>query len=255
MALPELLQAFRTPACFTLDEAVEELDKPRSTVLDEIKYLTKQDYAHSVRRGLYVFNPERTDRQADRFVVASKATDRYLFAYHSALELHGMARSAFFSDVYVASPCRFRGFEYDDTEIHRVTVDPDLLDIGATDVKRSGEALQVANRELTLVQCLDRLEYAGGLEEVLDSVEGFPYLRWDTLEELLDRFDKKALYRRVGFVLDRLEDRFEPPDELMERLAEVGEGQPSYFATTPDQGGRLVHRWNLLVPERHAGEA
>jgi predicted transcriptional regulator of viral defense system len=204
---------------------------------------------------LYVFDSDRTGRTADRFVVASKVTDSYLFAYHSALELHGVARSAFFSDIYVASPRRFRGFDYEGDEIHHVHIDPDLLEDAVTEHTRSGQSLQVASRELTLIQCLDRLEYAGGLEEVIDSVEGFPYLRWGRLEDLLDRFEKKSLYRRVGFVLDYLADRWDPPEELMDRLSEAGAGQPAYFATTPDRGGNLVRRWNLLVPDRFAGEA
>lgn len=254
MALPELLETFQPSACFTLEEAVEALGKPRSTVLDEIKYLTKQDYVHSIRRGLYVFNPERTGRKADRFVVASKATDDYLFAYHSALELLGVARSAFFRDVYVASPDRFRDFEYDESYIQRIKIDAELLDAGASELKRSGETLQVANRELTLIQCVNRLVYAGGLEEVLDSVQGFPFLRWEALEDLLARFAIKTLYRRVGFVLDYHRDRWDPPESLLDRFAEKGSGQPAYFATTPDRGGTLVPRWQLLVPERFAGE-
>lgn len=253
MALPELLEVFQAPACFTLEEASNALDKPRSTVLNEVKYLMKEGYVHSVRRGLYAFDAARTGQRADRFVVASKVTDPYVFGYHSALELHGVARSAFFDTIYVASPNRFAGFTYQDAEVRRVKIDPTLIEQGATELKRSGQSLQVATRELALIQCVDRLAYAGGLEEVLDSVEGFPYLRWELLEQLLDLFSTKTLYRRVGFVLDHHRDRFDPPEEVLERLETQGAGEPSYFGTTPERGGRLVPRWDLLVPARFAG--
>lgn len=252
MALPELLQTFRTPACFTLDEAIEALEKPRSTVLDEVKYLMKQDYIRSVRRGLYVFDPDRTGQKADRFVVASKATDPYLLGYHSALELHGVARSAFFDTVYVASPRRFSNFTYDGSQVRRVKTSEEILEAGETQVKRDGENLQVANRELTLIQCLHRPKYAGGLEEVLDSLEGFPYVRWPQLTSLLDLFDQKNLYRRVGWVATYHRSRWDPPTEVLDELQEQGGDSPDYFGTTPERGGTLVPEWNLLVPDRFA---
>lgn len=255
MALPELLETFRTPACFTLDEASQALEKPRSTVLDEIKYLMKQDYIRSVRRELYAFNPERTGRSADRFVVASKVTEPYVFGYHSALELHGVAQSAMYSEVYIATPSRFSPFEYDGARVRRVESDTELIEEGATELKRSGTKLKVASRELALVQCADRPKYAGGLEEVLLSVEGFPYLRWDVLEELLSRAGKKVLYRKVGFILSYHTRRWDPPQDLLDRLAEAGRGQPTYFGTTPERGGTLVPDWDLLVPQRFIPEA
>lgn len=254
MALPQLLETFRTPACFTLDEASQALDKPRSTVLDEIKYLMKQDYVHSVRRELYVFDPERTGRLADRYVVASKVTEPYVFGYHSALDLHGVAQSAIYTDVYIATPNRFSSFEYEGARVRRVGTEAELIDAGATKVKRSGTNLQVASRELALVQCADRLKYAGGLEEVLLSLEGFPYLRWDVLEELLSLIGKKVLYRKVGFILRYHAERWDPPNELLDRLEDSGRGQASYFGTTPGRGGTLVPRWDLVVPQRLVAE-
>jgi predicted transcriptional regulator of viral defense system len=219
-ALPELLETFQAQACFTLDGASQALEKPRGTVLDEIKYLMKQDYVYSVRRELYAFNAERTGRLPDRYVVASKVTEPYAFGYHSALELHGVAQSAIYTEVYLATPSRFSPFEYEGVHVRPVESDPELLDLGAIKIKRSGTKLKVASRELALVQCADRLKYAGGLEEVLLSVEGFPYLRWDALEELLSHIGKKVLYRKVGFILAYHAQRWDPPQDLLDRFAD-----------------------------------
>lgn len=252
MALPRLLKAFQTPACFTLEEAVEVLDKPRSTVLEQVRYLRKRGYLRSVRRGLYAFDPDATGRRADRFVVASKVASPYVLGYHSALELHGFAESVFYDTVHVATPARFAAFDFEGTRVRRVAADPELIAVGAVEHKRSGQTVKVASRELALVQCADRVKYAGGLEEVLLSVQGFPSLAFDALKEVLSVVDKKVLYRKVGFILTYLADRWDPPSEVIAWLATRGGGQAAYFGTDPGRGGTLVPAWDLIVPARFA---
>lgn len=254
MALPALIDIFQTPACFTLEEATQALDKPRSTVLDQVKYLMKQGYIYSVRRGLYALNPDRTGRSPDPYVIAGKVTEPYVFAYHSALELHGVAQAAIYNEIHLATPHRFSPFSYEGTRVTRVRTSQDLIELGATQIKRQGTNLQVASRELALVQCADRPKHAGGLEEVLLSLGGFPFLQWGVLEEILSMIDKKILYRKAGFILTYHSDRWDPPNELLEKIANKGQGQPSYFGTNPELGGTLVPTWDLIVPDRFALE-
>lgn len=250
MALPRLLQRFAAPACFTLSEASLALGKDRSATLEDVKYLKQEGYVETVRRGLYAFDPEKTGQVADRYVLASKLATPYVLSYHSALDLLGVAQSAFYNVVYVGTPERLRPFEYRESRFEPVATPPSLLELGVEEMKRSGETVRVAGRELALVQCADRLKYAGGFEELVQNLDGFPSLRWDLLSRLLQNFGKVALYRKVGFLVEMNRGRWHPPPEFLEDLAgHAGKGA-TYFGVGSNQRGRWLPRWHVIVPER-----
>lgn len=253
MALPRLVQAFSTPACFTVEEAAHALGKSKGAVRNDIKYLLRAGYVTPVRKGLYGFTPEKTGRSADRYVLASKVAKPSMMSYHSALELHGVAQSALYTIVYLGTTKRVEGFDYRDTTFKPVLTPPDLIDLGAEPVKRTGLTIQVACRELALLQCADRLRYAGGFEELLKSVEGFPYLNWKRLSTLLGAYGKTALYRKAGFIVDTFADRWKAPEEVLSALAsKTGKGF-TYFGTQSRRGGRLIARWQVIVPKNWQG--
>ncbi len=249
MPLPRLVQEFALSGCFTLEEAVEATGELRKTVKKEIEYLQARGYLESVRRGLYVFDPRKSlGPDPDPLVIAGKIADPYLLSHHSALELHGVAESAFFRQVSVATYKRFRPFTWRDHEFRPVSTSPDILAEGRSTVKRSGAKLAVANRELTLIQCADRLDLAGGLAEVLASVRGFAYIDWGPLLRHLELHDKTVLYRKVGYLVAVHADRWRPPEMVLQKLREHLGASTTYFGIEPNRGGRHEPAWHLIVP-------
>lgn len=248
MGLPRLLREFASPACFTLSEAKAVVG--RASANSNVRYLQKSGYIQTVRRGLYAFDPERTGVEADRFVLASKVVRPYAIAFHSALELHGASQAASFSEVFVASPSWFAPFDFGGARIRAVLAPLRLLREGRVSVKRSGESLSVAGRELALLQCADRLEYAGGLEELLSSAEGFASVDFRKVGALLRMYGKTSLYRKAGFIVERNAARWRPPERFLDSISALTGKGTSYFGTTAAQGGRWVRRWHLIVPPR-----
>lgn len=256
MALPRLVRAFADAGCFTLDEAVEVLGQDRASTRKEIDYLRQVGYVTLVRRGLYAMKSSKIPGggQVDRFVIASKLAEPYLLGYHSALEAHGIAESGFFNEVYVCTEDWFKPIEFQRLTYRAVSTNPGLIREGSTGVRRSGQELQIASRELTILQCADRLAYAGGLSEVIESLRGFPYVTWERLLDLLDLVDKTVLYRKVGFLAAFYQDRWRTPDEILDQLEDhVGQGS-TYFGIGPNEGGTHVPRWQVIVPARYAEE-
>lgn len=248
MALPRLVRAFQEQGCFTLAEATHVTGSDRAATRKEIEYLRGEDYIRTVRKGLYALDPETVDVDADPYVLASKVVQPYVLGYHSALELHGIAQSAYHDTVYIASPRPFQPFQDDGIHYRHVAQDLDRLEFAITETKRSGLNLRVAGRELTVVQCADRPKYAGGFEEVVKSLSGFPYLQWEPLLEILDVYDKTVLFRKVGYLISQHADRWDPPAEVLDELrSRLGKGT-TYFGIEPNQGGRLVNQWQVIVP-------
>lgn len=256
MALPRLVRAFADAGCFTLDEAVDALGQDRTSTRKEIDYLRRVGYVTLVRRGLYAMNPSKIPGgdQVDRFVIASKLAEPYMLGYHSALEAHGVAESGFFNEVYVCTEDWFNSIEFQRLTYRAVSATSELIGEGSTSVRRSGQEVQVASPELTILQCADRLAYAGGLSETVESLRGFPYVKWERLLDLLDQIGKTVLYRKVGFLATFFRDRWRTPEEILDQLEEnVGQGS-TYFGIGPNEGGTHVPRWQVIVPARYAEE-
>ncbi len=251
MPLPLLVKEFQAPGCFTLREAEAALGAVRAR--EHVKYLLKHRYIEAVRRGLYALVPERTGALPDRYVLASKAHPDGYLSHHTALEMLGVAQATFAGALYITVPTRVAPFAYRGTTVHPVVSDQPVHGPGlVTSVKRGGQDLRVSGRELTLVQCLDRLRYAGGLGEVLDSVEGFSGLDWDRLEALIELpggpYSKASLNAKVGFVVERNSSRWHPPEGFLDRLeGRTGKGI-NYLGTARGRGGRWVPRWRVIVP-------
>jgi predicted transcriptional regulator of viral defense system len=249
MPLPRLVQAFARVGCFTLDEAVGATGDARKAVLKGVEYLRSRGYLETVRRGLYALDPGKSvGVDPDPLVIGAKVVDPYLLSYHSALELHGVAESAFFRRVAVATPKTFAPFGWRDYEFRAVAIDSDILAAGRSTIKRSGTKLAVASPELTVIQCADRPELAGGISEVLASVRGLPYLDWSPLLRLLELHDKTVLYRKVGYLVAANADRWRPPGMVLRTLRERLGTSTTYFGVEPRRGGRHEPDWHVIVP-------
>ena len=251
MPLPRLVKEFQAPGCFTLQEAESLMGATKAR--EHVRYLLKQGYIETVRRSLYALVPELAGALPDRYVLASKARQGSYLSHHTALELLGVAQATFAGALYITVPTRVAPFAFRGAMVRPVVSSRPIRDTGlVVKIKRGGQDLRVSGRELTLVQCLDRPRYAGGLGEVLDSVEGFSGLDWDRLEALIGPPDgpypKASLNAKVGFVVERNSSRWHPPEGFLAGLEErTGKGV-HYLGTSRGRGGRWVPRWRVIVP-------
>jgi predicted transcriptional regulator of viral defense system len=64
------------------------------------------------------------------------------------------------------------------------------------------QGIQLSSPSRTFLDCIDRLDYAGGWEECLKSLEGLSGVTAQELKHLLATIHKDILYRKTGLVLD-----------------------------------------------------
>ncbi|MCI0484034.1 MAG: hypothetical protein L0Y78_05575 [candidate division NC10 bacterium] len=229
-----------------------------STTQTRVKYYLARGRLRLVEKGVYAVVPPGVDAEKfapDRFLVAAALRDDAVFAYHSALELLGYAHSVY-RDTFYLTNRRRKDLVLDGGRV-RAFLHPKPLrkkgeeDYGVEVRERLGLKIKVTGPERTLVDCLAAPRYAGGLEEVFQSAAGMPALDLDRLSGYLDRLGQKRLFATVGFFLEREVDRFFVPPQFLDRLSRERLHSPSYLDRVK-RGGRLVSRWNLIVPERWA---
>jgi len=256
MASTKLYQAMYEHKVFAnedLREVYGQGKRPPS-LQSELQYNRRRGYIGRIRTGLYYILPFGEDPKTyvvDRFLVGHKVAPDAIIGYHSALELLGAAYTPF-NTVYVLSKSRRAPFTFQGMTYRQVYPPTRLITakaeaFGVEKLERSGVKIAVTGKERTVVDCVDRLAYTGGLEELFRSVELLPYLDLEKLAAYLDLLAKGVLYAEVGFLLDGFAKKFDFTDPYRRRFARHLPKVVYYFGGQQGQC-RYVKAWNLMVP-------
>ncbi len=240
---------------FSLDEFRGELGEGR-TAYNLLVRATKNGLADRVMRGVYVSRSGRfAELEPDPFLVVAAVSSEAVMIYHSALELHGLAHSPS-RRVQFWTSSKTPGFTYRDFDFRRYELPSSLSDTDAvlwtTLVRRPDGLARATSRERTLVDCMNRADLAGGLEEVLRSVAGLPYVDASNVLAYLKRLDSPTATARTGWVLEqRAREWYVGEDALDEMRSTLSKGP--YYLTRSNETGTWVPQWRLYLP-RNATE-
>ncbi len=232
-------------------------DRSPLTTTSVLKYHVAAGNLVHVRRGLYARVPEGADAasyRVDPYLVASRLTDDAVIAYHGALQLLGKAHSDSHRLTYLTVH-RAKPFSFQDTDFVSVLVPVSLRKLpefggGLREERRQGLSVRVTGHERTMVDVLDAPEHGGGWEEIWRSLESIEFFDLDFVVEYALRLGTAVTIARVGFFLEQHKDALMVEERHLETLAQRSPAQPTYFERRHRKGGKLVARWNLIVPER-----
>jgi len=218
-----------------------------------IRRLLKGHKLVRIRRGLYAaLGPleKPADFIPDRFLVSSKVRSRGYIGFHTALEFYGAAHSAN-NNVYLAvsrrdkfRPFQFRGLTY-------MPVISERLTAGIVAVDYSGSKPRVSSRERTFIDCVDRVDHAGGWEECLLSLEAMGGADFGKLRALLDEIGHDFLLRKAGLVLETLRRAsayYAGVSEGLLKHIESRIGSAPMYLDPKRPPSALSTRWRLYVP-------
>ena len=169
-----------------------------------------------------------------------------ILAYYTAMELHQMLQHPI-RTVFVAVVRHHRGFTFGPARFRFVKVAEAKL-FGDEERRADGHVVKVAQLERTFIDCDDRPDLCGGLEEV---VRAFARRHGDLdagrLVRLVRRFDKPVATKRLGYLLELVGhgDR-----ELIWDLEKAAGRLRRYVPLDkprPTEGAARDRRWELLV--------
>jgi predicted transcriptional regulator of viral defense system len=179
--------------------------------------------------------------------IGSVLIEPYYFSFATAAYFHGLSTQAP-ATVYIATSVRtgrrlyqVRGKEY------RLVFQPQHKFFGAIGVDAFGSRVRMAGPEKTVVDALDRPEYAGDIPEIAGMLQwGQGRLDWDKLAEYGLRFESLALIQRLGYLIDllRLPITEQARDLLLARIGKSTPylGRPGQWGT----GGEYNARWRIV---------
>ena len=223
------------------------------------KYITRlmaQGKLVRVTRGMYAARNlfptspyDHPDAPPDRYLVGSKLRRVYYLGYHTALELHGCAHSAFYeTHVVTLDGDKFRSFVHG-PESFRSVLSKDVR-TEVVKVRVHDQPVNVSSPSRTFVECIRRWDLCGGLEEVLKSLDSLEGVTPQGLDAAIGIYDYEMLRRSVGFFLElmKAESPFydHVPLEYIDTLRERERTGPVYFIR--GEPSVLSEGWNLYVP-------
>ncbi|MGM9738795.1 MAG: hypothetical protein ACI3ZT_10350 [Candidatus Cryptobacteroides sp.] len=239
----ELLPTIQQKRIFRKIDIVELVGEKRRA---EVLLLTyqKRGYIQKIRRNLYcVLNLATGLPEVSRYEIACAVQfDAYL-AYHTALEYYGLSHQ-FWYDVQVATTRPFMPFDHSGCAFISVRCKTDY----GVDEPRFNRGVRVTNLERTIVDCISRVDLAGGAEEFMHCMEGVKQLRASELMSVLHAYNTPVVYQKTGCVLELLSLPIDDTDSVLQ-LCRRKSGGAVNFLTNRNDSTVYQCRWKLYVPE------
>src|SRR5699024_10322323 len=141
----------------------------------------------------------------DPYLVAARATDDAILAYHTALEFHGRAYSGFSELQYLTAQAprsvTFRDWRFRPVRFPKALLGTGNARFGVEHHDRHGQTVDVAGLERALVDVLDRPELSGGWEEAWRSLEMVEFFDLDQVVAYALLLDNATTIGKVGWFL------------------------------------------------------
>ncbi len=210
------------PYIFHKEELLKYFDNQKQ--LDYwIDSRAKNERIKKVRNGLYVFVDQNGFHSLSRYEIASNVTSDAFIAYHSALEFFGLANQVY-NEVTICSAKRFRNFVFEDIEYIN-KVEKNFTEV--TEYKRQN--VRSTSIERTIIDCIDDVNQAGGIEEILNALDCIRNLDEDKLLTTLNSYNKIYLYQKTGYLLENFKQELKISDDFFASCKKKITNQLKYF--------------------------
>jgi len=236
----------------TIKEAMEVLGCSHGRARQVLSRLAAKGWLARVTPGTYELIPAERGEFAfpdpNPLLAGRTLVEPYFFSYATAAFFHGLSAQAA-STVYVATTTRTRRAQVSIRgTVYRVVRQAAQKFFGATEVSAYGTPVMMADPEKTVLDCLDRPIYAGGIAEVAAMISrGRHRLDWTVVSDYALRFGIRSLVQRLGYLTELLDVQL--PEAEKARLAGAVGRSYEYLGQTArwGKGGQYIPAWQLVV--------
>ena len=235
--------------CFRIDTAYQILSNSNSDAVKRLlSDMTKRGLLMRVKEGLYYIIPFEQDPETfmpDWHLLPQYLVDdeEYYIGYFSALQIHSLTTQPNLKEQIVVNkqikpstlfikeiPFQFIYHN----EKHFFGNKKTWID--------SFNRVQCSDLEKTIIDCLFKPEYAGGITEIAKTIYKIKdKIDYSKLLQYAKRFDSQAVMKRLGFLLELLNIKTTLIDELQKlRTNSTVLLEPSY-----PKKGKTISRWAI----------
>jgi predicted transcriptional regulator of viral defense system len=237
-------------ACFDIETAYKILENSNQDAVKQLlSSMTKRGLLMRVKEGLYYVIPFEQDAETfmpDWHLLAQylvKEADYYI-GYFSALQIHSLTTQPNLKEQIIVnkqikpSTLLIKNIPFQfiyHNEKHFFGNKKTWID--------SYNRVQCSDLEKTIIDCLFKPDYAGGITEITKAIFKIKdKLNYEKLLEYAQRFDSQAVIKRLGFLLELLKINNPIINELQElRTNSFVALEPSY-----PKDGKSNFRWAIM---------
>lgn len=241
--MKDYLRKLHVMKLFSLKD-VADLVGNESTAKSLLASGTRNGTLCHIKSNLYAVTDMATGQcSANKFEMASNISETACVSYHSAMEYHGLGHQLF-NEISVISESTFRTFEFEGVTYTRRK--PTIAEGVMTPAMNS--KVKVTDLERTVIDCIDRIKYAGGLEELLNNLSSVAFVDEAKLMGYLEAYGKASLYQKVGYLLSIYKKQWRLSSGFF-RNCKIKVGRSTRYLTEDKVNTIYDSEWRLCVPE------
>lgn len=247
-----------TKGTITVADAAKILSISRAAAGKMLSRWAQKGWISRIRRGLYVpLSIESRTADApveDPWIIAERLFAPCYFGGWTAAEHWGLTEQIFSTVVVMTTgKPRDRSPEIKGARFAVRTIRENAL-FGLKAVWRGQVKVRVSDPSRTLVDMLGDPRLGGGIRPAVDVLENYlasEYRSMNLLLEYGNRLGNGALFKRLGFLLER----FAPEEEEILKICRDSLTQGRAKLDPGISNERLITRWKLWIPDSWLGEA
>lgn len=243
--MTEILSILYKLRIFTLNELAKAINGKIKSVTGLLARYRQQGWIMQIRRNTYcMVDIASGGPVCDKFEIGSHLSETACIDYHTALEFHGLAHQPF-NEVFVKSKSRFTPFTFREVDY---TYCRQIKDVVGMITPKGNPYIKVTDLESTLLDCFDRIDRAGGLEELLHCMEGVVLVNEEKLINYLAAYNKTFLYQKTGFLLESIKEQANISEAFIALCREKGAINVKWL-TNNYESDTFVNKWRMYVPK------
>lgn len=196
----------RDGSTFTIDQAAQKIQTKKEIVKVILSRLEKRGFIERIEKGKYLIIPLDSVQgkyTLHEFVIGSWLVQPYSIGYWSALNHYGLT-DQISNTIFIQTPTRKkrRFIEIFGVRYQIVQVKSEKF-FGHRKEWIEDTPVILTNKEKTIIDCLDKPQYAGGIIEVFNALYDTS-LDLDVLASYASEIGSTTVVRRLGYLCDRL---------------------------------------------------
>jgi predicted transcriptional regulator of viral defense system len=223
-------------------------ESKKSAITELLTDMTKRGLLMRLKESVYYIIPYEQDSETfmpDWHLIAEnlvKDTDHYI-GYYSALQIHNLiTQPSLKEQIVVSKQIRPSTIKIKDVEFQFIYHNEKHF-FGAKKLWIDDfNKVQCSDLEKTIVDCLFKPDYAGGIVEIARAIYiSRDKLKFDILLEYVKKFKSQAVVKRLGFLLELLEIG----KEITNDLQKMKTASYVLLDTELPKSGKMISRWSV----------
>lgn len=234
---------------FTYGEAAKAYGSDDSRLRNLLSTLVKRGWLRRIEKGKYLILPFEAGSEKEwtehEFIIASYLIQPYYIGFRSALNYYGYTEQIS-RTVYIASPRRKLSSTLEISGVtYRFIYMSESKFFGAKQAYIDGNPVNISEPEKTIVDCLDRMRYCGGIPEIAKALwYGQEELDFIKMAQYSRRNGNRAASQRLGYLIEQLGFKAERAIEI---LLQNMSTRYTPLDVLSEPRGKHIKKWKIIL--------